>query len=118
MAVGVGARDITDAVMAENQFNAAPPEGYRFIGVDVTYAYTGNGSASPFVVTAKAVGAANVQLSSDCGVVPGQIDLTSDLFSGGSVTGTICFVAPTADPAMLVYATAGFGENYVMFATA
>jgi hypothetical protein len=117
MAVSGAARDITDAVMAENSFNVPPPDGFRFIGVDVTYAYDGSGSASPFVVTTKAVGASNVQVSSYCGVVPGEIDLSSDLFSGGAVSGTLCFVAPASDLAMVLYATAAFGESYVMFAT-
>jgi hypothetical protein len=117
MAVGGAARDITDAVMAENSFNSPPPDGYRFIGVDVTYAFNGSGSSSPFMVTVKAVGASNVMLGSDCGVIPGAMDVTADVFAGGTVSGTICFVAPAADPAMTLYATASFSGDYTMFAT-
>jgi hypothetical protein len=116
--VNGAATDITDAVMAENQFNSPPPDGYRFVGVAVTYAYDGSGAASAFAITAKGVGASNVSLSTDCGLTPGQIDLSSDVFSGGSVTGTICFVVPGGAPDLVLYATADFSGNNVMFATA
>jgi hypothetical protein len=50
--------------------------------------------------------------------VPGEIDLTADIFSGGSVSGIVCFVAPAASPAFVLYATADFAGSNVMFATA
>jgi hypothetical protein len=112
------ATDITDQVLADNQFNASPPDGFRFIGVNVTYSYGGDGSASAFAVTTKAVGDSNLSLSTDCGVTPDEIDLTADIFSGGSVTGTVCFVAPAASPALVLYATADFTGSNAMFATA
>jgi hypothetical protein len=112
------ATDITDQVLAENQFNAPPPDGFRFIGVNVTYSYTGDGSASAFAVTTKAVGDSNLSLPTDCGVAPGEIDLTADIFSGGSVSGIVCFVAPAASPTFVLYATADFSGGNVMFATA
>jgi hypothetical protein len=112
------ARDITDAVMADNSFNAPPPDGYRYIGVDVAYAYNGSGAGSPFTVTTKAVGASNVELSGNCGVVPGAMDLSTDVFAGGTLTGTLCFVAPAADPAFVLYVTASFIGDRAIFATA
>ena len=112
------AADITDQVLAENQFNVPPPDGFRFIGVNVTYSYGGDGSASAFAVTTKAVGDTNLSLSTDCGVTPGEIDLTADIFSGGSVSGVVCFVAPAASPAFVIYATADFTGSNAMFATA
>jgi len=116
VAVVAPARDITDAVMAENTFNTPPPDGYRFIGVDVAYAYSGSGSGSPFNVTTKAVGSSNIELSSQCGVIPNEIDISSDVFSGGNVTGTVCFVVPAATPDLVLYSTASF-DTRVMFAT-
>ncbi|HEX3090669.1 MAG TPA: hypothetical protein VHQ23_18590, partial [Ilumatobacteraceae bacterium] len=110
------AADITDAVHAENQFNDPPPDGSRFIGVPVTYTYGGTGSASPFSVTADAVGDGNVSLSKDCGVTPGEFDSSADVFTGGSVSGTLCFVAPADSPSFVIYATAGFSGDSVMFA--
>jgi hypothetical protein len=112
------AADITDAVHAENEFNDPPPDGFRFIGVNVTYTYDGAGSASAFAVTANAVGSSNLPLAKDCGVIPGDFDLSADIFAGGSVGGTLCFVAPADSPELVVYATADFSANYVMFATA
>lgn len=112
------ATDITDAVIAENEFNAPPPDGYRFVGVDVVYAYSGSVAGSPFEITTHAVDNTNLSLSSDCGVAPGQIDITNDVFSGGSVSGTACFVAPSGSTGLVLYATAGFGGKPAMFAVA
>jgi hypothetical protein len=112
------AADITDAVAAENEFNDPPPSGFRFIGVDVVYAYGGAGAGSPFEVSTKAVDNSNLSLSNQCGVVPGEIDISNDIFSGGSVSGTVCFVAPAGSTGLVLYAAAGFAGKPVMFATA
>jgi hypothetical protein len=112
------ATDITDAVAAENEFNDPPPEGFRFVGVDVVYAYGGAGAGSPFEVITKAVDNSNLSLSNQCGVTPGEIDISNDVFSGGSVSGTLCFVAPASSAGLVMYATAGFGGKPVTFATA
>ena len=111
------ATDITDQVLAENQFNAPPPDGFRFIGVNITYSYVGDGSASAFSVSTKAVGDSNLSLPTACGVTPREIDLTADIFSGGSVSGIVCFVAPVASPSFVLYATADFSAGKTMFAT-
>ena len=58
-----------------------------------------------------------MSLSTDCGVTPGEIDLTADIFSGGSVSGVVCFVAPAATPTFVLYATADFTGANAMFAT-
>lgn len=118
MAVTGAARDITDLIMAESQFNDPPPDGFRFIGVDVSYSYSGTEPAAAYLVTTKAVGEGNVELRDDCGEFPGEVDESSDLFAGGSVAGTICFVVPSADPNMMVYALVDFGTPPVMFAVA
>ena len=117
LTVNAPAGDITGAVLAENEFNAAPPDGFLFAGVNVTYAYNGDGSGSAFSVTANAVGESNLTLDTQCGVTPDAIDLTTDVFAGGSVTGVVCFVAPAASPGLVVYATADYLGSYVMFAT-
>jgi hypothetical protein len=118
LSVSGAARDITDETLAENQFNEHPPDGFRFIGIDVTYSYDGAGSASPFTVTTKAVGDDNRELGTECGVTPGEVDLSADVFSGGTVSGTICFVVPTNSTALVLYATAGSSGSNIMFATA
>lgn len=116
MTVTGAARDITDLVMTENQFNDPAPEGFRFIGIDVTYTYSGSGAASAYQVTSKVVGDDNVELSTNCGVVPGEVDNYSDVFAGGSVAGTICFVVPSARPNIVLYASADYASAPVMFA--
>ncbi len=116
MSVTGVARDITDLVMSENQFNDPPPDGFRFVGVDVAYSYSGSGSAAAYQVTTKAVGDGNVELGSNCGVFPGEVDRYSDVFAGGSVAGTICFVVPSAGPNIVVYAEAEYGSPPIMFA--
>ena len=116
MTVTGAARDITDLVMAENQFNEPAPAGFRFIGVDVTYAYSGTEPSAAYQVTTKAVGDGNVELQAGCGVISGEIDIFTDVFAGGTVAGTICFVVPSANPSMVVYASADFDTSPVMFA--
>ena len=118
LTVGGPAVDITDAVQAENQFNDPPPDGFRFVGVNVTYVMVARAPRPGFAVTANAVGGGNIALSEGCGVIPGEFDLSSDVFAGGSVSGTVCFVAPAENPAFVLYATADFGSANVMFATA
>ncbi|MBI4935487.1 MAG: hypothetical protein HY828_16525 [Actinobacteria bacterium] len=107
-----GARDITDAVLAENSFNEPPPAGFRFVGVDVTYSYSGEGSDVALTATTKAVALTNVELSGECGIIPGEVDLFSDVFAGGSVTGTICFVVPEGGFDMVLYTTT-FVDDFV-----
>ncbi len=113
--VNSAARDITDQVVAQGSGNAAPPDGYRYIGVDVTFAYNGADSASAFEVGTRAVGAGNRELTGDCGIVPGAVDESSDLFAGGKVTGTICFVAPTGSPGFVLYSNGGLANDTVKF---
>jgi hypothetical protein len=118
LSVSGAARDITDETLAGNQFNEPPPDGFRFIGIDVTYSYDGAGSASAFTVTTKAVGGDNRELGTECGVTPGEVDQSAEIFSGGTVSGTICFVVPTTSAALVLYATSGFDGGNIMFATA
>ena len=118
LTVTAAARDITDAVMAENSFNDPPPDGYRFIGIDVTYTFNGTGSDSAFTVTSSAVADNNVALSNECGVIPTPLDEFVDVFAGGSVSGTLCFVVPADSAPFAMYSTGGFDTEPVWFATA
>jgi hypothetical protein len=113
MTVTGAAQDITDAVLAENQFSDPPPEGHRFVGVGVELAYSGDGSASGFDVTIGAVGDSNTaSATNSCGLVPGELDQFTDVFAGGSVAGTVCFVVPAADiDTTVAYASTGFASD-------
>ncbi len=110
------ARDITADVMAENQFNTPPPDGYHFVGVDVTFTYSGAANASPASVSIGSVGADNVQHGDSCGVVPGEVDLYTDLFAGGSASGILCLVVPDDGSAIALFATSDY-NGFTWFAT-
>lgn len=109
------ARDITSEVLAENEFNEPPPTGFRYVGVDLTFAYNGSGAGAPSQVSLGAVGSDNVQHSGYCGVVPGELDLYTDLFAGGSASGTVCLLVPETSDSLLLYATPDSSE-FVWFA--
>jgi hypothetical protein len=112
------ARDITDAVLAENEFNEPPPDGHRFVGVEVNLAYSGAGAAAPFEVSVGLVPYGNIASLQECGTVPGEVDLFTDVFAGGSVAGTLCFVVPAGEVTTgVIYATVSFGETYQFLAT-
>ncbi len=118
LTVTAPARDVTDEAMAENTFNDPPPEGFRMVAVEVTLAYSGEGTGSAFDVTTKWVDAGNVQRTGYCGVIPNEIDVFADVFAGGAVSGSLCFLVPTAETGTgTLYATSGFDEDYVYFAT-
>jgi hypothetical protein len=114
-----GSRDGTAEVLAENQFNEPPPEGTRFVLADVILRYSGEGTGSVFDVTFSAVSESNVSLPRDCGVTPRSLDYTTDVFAGGEVGGTICFVVPVQDNALTIYAndTFSFEDDPVYLAS-
>ena len=111
------ATDITDSVMAENQFNEAPPDGFRFVGIPVKLDYGGDDKSNPFTVTTKAVGDSNVAYSNECGVIPGELDSFTDIFAGGAAEGQICFVVPAPEAASVTVYANTLLEDPVFFAT-
>ena len=102
-------RDITDAVLAENPFNEAPPDDVRFVGFDVemTLVSSTKEPLSPgFNFTWEVLGGATnaaydpVTIETDsfgCGVVPDAFDDFSEVFVGGTLNGTVCIPLPTTD---------------------
>ena len=110
------ARDITAEVLAENSFNSPPPEGSRYVGVEMTIAYNGSGSALPALVSIGSVGADNVQHDGYCGSVTNEIDLYTELFAGGSASGTMCLVVPDDGATFALFATSDF-NGFTWFAT-
>lgn len=120
MVVTTPARDITDLVINSNRFNSPPPPGFRFVGFDAAFAFNGSGSSNLLSATVQAVSDTNVELSTSCGVVDGEIDEFTDVFSGGVVAGTVCFVVPEGDVGSIV--ALGYGgfnsDRRVYFALA
>ena len=90
--------DGTSAVMAENQFNDPPRTGWQFYLVEVELTYRGTGSETPFLrVDLAGLGRGNVLRDDSCGVVPDELDDLTELFTGGSITGNICFEAQASE---------------------
>jgi hypothetical protein len=111
------ARDITDDVLAQGSFNDPPPAGFRFVGIEVTYTFNGPGTDTAFTVTTSAVADGNVRLSFQCGVLPAALDEFSDVASGVSTSGTLCFVVPEGATGLTLYSQGGFDGTPVWFAT-
>lgn len=97
--------DATAAVLAENQFNDPPQAGHQFYMARVTATYLGSGSDSfDGTFRLRAVGTAAVAYSTfdnSCGVYPDQISST-EVFTGGTITGNVCWEVRTTDAASLL----------------
>lgn len=102
-------QDITADVLAENQFNDAPPEGTFFAGFDIEMTLV-SAEVEPLSVgfnmtweivggqTARAYAPSTINTGSyGCGVIPNEFDDYAEVFAGGTVTGTICIPLPIAD---------------------
>ena len=95
----------TEAVLAENQFNDPPAANHQFYVVDVEATYNGTESESVFAgLTFTSVGASSVAYDwiSTCGVIPNELDSFSEVFPGGTVTGSLCWSVDAADVDSLV----------------
>ena len=110
------ARDITPEVIAENEFNDPPPAGFHYVGIEVTFVYNGAGGATPASVSIGSLGADNVEHKGYCGLVPAEVDTFTELFAGGSASGTMCLVMPDDGAAFTLFATADF-NGFVWLAT-
>jgi len=104
--VGVTA-NATSQVLAANQFNTAPPAGYQDFMVTVQAAYSGSGSSNWFhdnssfySVGASAVG--YTTFDNDCGVAPNAFPEFTDVFTGGTVTGNVCWQIKSSDATSLI----------------
>lgn len=114
------ARDITSAVLDENQFNDPPEAGQQFVGVPVRVTYvSGPAPASLFELTFKAIGPSGVVLTTfdpSCGVVPEALDTFAELFEGGAVEGSICWSASPTDAADLTMLIEVFLDDTEIYA--
>ncbi len=102
-------RDITEAVLATNQFNDPPPDGVRFVGFDVSMTLV-DAEAEPLSTgfsfswellggsTARVYDFSTIETDSfGCGVVPDAFDDFDEVFTGGTLTGTVCVPLPVED---------------------
>jgi hypothetical protein len=95
----------TAQVLAENQFNDPPAPGTQFFIARVRATYTGPGSESIFLqLSFGAVGDSNVAYTTfedSCGVVPDELPKTTELFTGGTVEGNVCWAIRSGDASSL-----------------
>ncbi len=102
-------RDITAEVLAENPFNAAPPEGVLYIGFEASMTLF-RADKEPLAPgfnfswellggqTAAVYDVGTIETESfGCGVVPAEFDNFSEVFVGGTVSGTVCIPFPAED---------------------
>lgn len=102
--------DGTAAVRAENRFNDPPPAGSQFYLVNISAEYAGSGSQSPLGdLRFSALDSSNTQIDEGrCGVVPNEFDSFTEVFTGGALSGNICFVVSSATAgSMIMYVDAG-----------
>jgi len=114
--------DATAQVLATNQFNSPPASGDQFFMVNFTMTYKGSNSSNvtDIVTSLGTVGAANTGYTSfgnSCGVVPNELDQSQDVFTGGTITGNLCWDIASSDAASLIlYFTPFLSSNHVFFA--
>ena len=114
------ARDATQDIMDENQFNDPPPSGEVFAVAKIKITYQdGPAPGSVSELNLKAVGPSAVVLTwfgNYCGVVPDNLETSAELFPGGSTEGNICWSTDSGDIGaltMLVDTFVADGEIYI-----
>ena len=88
--------DASTEVLAENQFNDPPQDGSQFYMVTVRAKYLGEGS-DRFNVSLKAVGQSAVVHTDSCGVLPNDLAFTPEVFTGGGISGNVCWEIASTD---------------------
>ena len=106
----------TDIILGANQFNDPPPEGFVYYLVDVEATYNGSEVGDPFDLNISAVGDGNLSYNRFCGAYDGELDLFADVVSGGTLTGSRCFVVPVDEvESLVVYARGDFSAETITF---
>lgn len=102
-------RDITDEVLAANEFNSPPPDGVRYVGFDVELTLL-EAAKEPLAPSfnfdweilggesARVLNSASIETESfGCGVIGNQFDDFGEVFAGGTLAGTVCIPIPAED---------------------
>ena len=86
-------------VLEENRFNDPPQEGNQFYMATVRAKYLGDGSASFASLTTplKAVGQSAVIYTDSCGVIPNDLFFAPEVFTGGEISGNVCWEIASTD---------------------
>ena len=98
--------DAAEVVLAENPFNDPPAEGRQFFMVELAATYRGDESESVlWGLSMSVVGESLVAyggFEDSCGVIPGDIDNSAEVFPGGTVIGNVCWQVGDGDADSLV----------------
>jgi hypothetical protein len=112
--------DATSSLLAANEFNDPPPDGFVYSFVDYELRYDGTeDSQNAITVDVGLVGDSNVSADDFCLIsdVPNEIERYTDLFVGGAISGNQCFVADRTDlDSLVLYAGVGFGDDIEVLA--
>ncbi|MGI8553164.1 MAG: PKD domain-containing protein [Dehalococcoidia bacterium] len=94
------------AISAASSSNAPPAQNEQYFLARVSATYAGSGSqAFNATVRLRAVGPSGVSyslLNNGCGVVPDEFPSSRQVFTGGTVTGNVCFAVLMSDAASLL----------------
>ena len=97
--------DAWPEIQVENQFNDPPPDGHKFVMIEISLLNQGNIERNSITgdTDSDVLGqGTNVVIrSTGCGVIPNDLKW-ADVFPGGRVSGNICFVVPDEDISTLV----------------
>jgi hypothetical protein len=112
--------DATALVLAENMFNDPPGAGGQFFIARVEATYTGPGSATfDASYRLRAVGPSGFVYrtfdTESCGVIPDEFP-TNTVFTGGTLSGNVCWSVSAADAAGLMIFDDDFGGADSFFA--
>ena len=89
-----------EEVLAANMFNEEAPEGYEYILINYSVTYLGsdaNGQSPAFVdVSYVSPDGVTIDSADALAVAPDAIDTLTTLYNGGSVTGNVALLVPSA----------------------
>ena len=99
------ARDAWPLISAKNQFNNPPKEGNRFfmVRLEITNPPDALQSVTLSTYDFELIGDNRVvytQFDEGCGLIPDELD--SEIFSGGSIEGNVCFELPTDEGGLIL----------------
>jgi len=96
--LGAATLNANDVIAAENQFNDPADAGSQYVLVPITYTYVGTQTGTPWIdVEVVFVTASGTTHEQEFVVVPSPITDISELYPGGSATGNLVVMVPSAD---------------------
>lgn len=104
--------DATDEVLAENQFNEEPQAGHTYALANLTVAYLGDDSGTPWEIDVVYVTeSGNVVHQHDHMAVTPDALPDNELYSGASATGNVSFHIPQDDAGLLRVKAGWMGDE-------